>query len=235
MSAAVSKKAGVNSELEDFSMTGKKLVISATLVFAAAFPYQAGASTVSYSFLGPGVSGTVQLTYGSSTDSKYPGQAYEITGISGTFSDSNNGLNIVNAAVGPLEAINFATPESTNLLAPNDFSKFTVAAGTAHGALTYDNLYWPGGSPQTASSYPPHGGILDIYGLLFDIGGGKVVDLWSAGQTGPDPINYGVAVATSATALDYVSTGVVVSPEPATVALLGGGLLGLLAWRRRAS
>ena len=52
-----------------------------------------------------------------------------VTGISGTFSDSNNGLNIVNAPIGPLEPIKHDTPESTNLLAPNDFSRFAVAAG----------------------------------------------------------------------------------------------------------
>ena len=56
-----------------------------------------------------------------------------------------------------------------------------------------------------------HGGILDIYGLLFDIGGGRVVDLWSNGDfsgTGAGPIDYGVAVATHDTALDYVGGGV---------------------------
>ena len=173
------------------------------------------------------------MTYGSSTDSKYPGQAFEVTGISGTFSDLNNGLNIVNAAIGPLEAINVATPEPTNLLAPHDFSKFLVASGTAHGALTYDNLYWPGGSPQTASSYPPHGGILDIYGLLFDIGGGEVVDLFSNGQTGPGPINYGVGVGTSATELDYMHGGVSITPEPGTFVMLGSGIIGLGAILRR--
>ncbi len=178
------------------------------------------------------------MTYGTAADSKYPGQAFEVTGISGTFSDSNNGLNIVNASVGPLVAINHATPEPGNTLAPNDFSRFAVASGLPaqnNGFLTYDNLYWPGGSAPTASSYTAHGGILDIYGLMFDIGGGKVVDLWSNGSFTGGPFTYGVAVATSATSLDYVSAGVVVSPEPATFALLGGGLLGLLAWRRRAA
>src|SRR6185437_8588749 len=200
----------------------KKLVVSAALLLAASLPWQAKADTFNFDFAGPGVIGTVELTFGAATDAKYP-QAFEVTGISGTFSDSNNGLNIVNASIGPLEPIKHDTPEATNLLAPHDFSRFAVATGLPaqnNGFLTYDNLFYPGGSPPTASDYTVHGGILDIYGLMFDIGGGRVVDLWSNGDftgTGSGPIDYGVGLATSATALDYVSGGVTVSPEPGTV------------------
>jgi PEP-CTERM motif-containing protein len=224
--------------MNTFIMTRQKLVVSATLLLAASLPWQANASTFDFSFTGAGVSGTVELTYGAATDGKYP-QAFEVTGISGAFSDSNNGLNIVNAPIGPLEPIKHDTPEPTNLLAPDDFSRFAVAAGLPaqnHGFLTYDNLFYPTGSPQTASDYPFHGGFLDIYGLLFDIGGGRVVDLWSNGDfsgTGAGPIDYGVGVATHDTALDYVGGGVSVAPEPSAFVLLGSGLLGILVWRRR--
>src|SRR6478752_4743005 len=155
----------------------KALVVFATLCLAASYPLQAAANTFAFNFNGHGVGGTVQLTYGAATDAKYP-QAFEVTGISGTFSDSNNGLNIVNATIGPLEPIKHDTPEPTNLLAPHDFSRFAVATGLSpenNGFLTYDNLFYPSGSPATASDYPVHGGFLDIYGLLFDIGGGRVV------------------------------------------------------------
>ncbi len=218
----------------------KTLVVSATLLLAASLSSQANASTFDFSFAGPGVSGTVNLTYGAATDQKYS-QAFEVTGISGTFSDSNNGLSIVNAPIGPLEPIKHDMPEATNLLAPHDFSRFAVAAGLSpqnNGFLTYDNLFWPGGSPQTASNYPLHGGFLDIYGLMFDIAGGRVVDLWSNGDlsgTGTGHIDYGVAVATPDTALDYVHGGVSVVPEPSAVALLASGLLGILVWRRRSA
>ena len=110
-----------------------------------------------------------------------------------------------------------------------------ISALLHNGSPTYTNLYWPGGSPQTASDYPLHGGFLDIYGLLFDIGGGRVVDLWSNGDlsgTGNGPIDYGAAVATQARAMDYVSNGVSIGPEPSAFVLLGIGLAGMLAWRR---
>jgi PEP-CTERM motif-containing protein len=218
-------------------MTRKKLALSTTLIFAASLSFQANASTVDFGFAGPGVSGNVQLTYGTATDAKYP-QAFEVTGVSGTFSDSNNGLNIVNAPIGSLQPIKHDQPEPDNLLAPNDFSRFAVATGLSvdnNGVLTYDNLVYPGGSPQTASSYPFHGGVFDIYGLMFGIGGGRVVDVWSNGdmsQTGAGPIDYGVAVATADAALDYVGGGVSATPEPGALGLLGSGLLGMLFWRR---
>lgn len=217
----------------------KNRVFSATLLFAASLTYQAHASTVVLSFVGPGVSGTVDVTFGMTADSKYPG-AFEVTGVSGTFTDTNNSLNIVNASIGSLVPITRDTPEPGNLLAPNDFSRFAVASGLSpqnNGFLTYDNLYWPNGSQPTASDYTVHGGFLDIYGLMFNIGGGKVVDFWSNGDfsgTGHGPIDYGIAVATHDTALDYVGGGVSVTPEPNALILVGGGLAGLLAWRRRA-
>ena len=215
----------------------KTLAVSAALLLIAAFPMQAVASTSMFSFDGAGVSGTLRLTYGAAADAKYP-QAFEVTGISGTFSDSNNGLNIVNASVGSLVPITRDMPESTNLLAPNDFSRFAVTAGLPHGFLSYDNLLYPGGSPQTASDYPVHGGLLDIYGLMFNIGGGRVVNLWSNGDfsaAGTGPVDYGAAVATRAVSLDYVAGGVAVAavPEPETYALVLAALAGLGVTARR--
>jgi hypothetical protein len=177
------------------------------------------------------------LTYGAAADAKYPG-AYEITGIGGSFFDTNNGLNINNALVGSLVPINHATPEATNLLAPNDFSRFAVASGTspqANGFVTYDNLFWPDGSPQTASDYPPHGGFLDIYGLLFNVGNGQVVNIWSNGVGTNGMADYGASISTADNQLDYVASGVTTTttPEPGTLLLVGSGLVGVLGLRRR--
>jgi hypothetical protein len=222
--------------MEDLIFMRKQFVVPAALLFAASLPLHLGASTFDFSFAAPGASGAITLTYGTATDAKYS-QAFEVTGISGTFSDSNNGLSIVNTPILGLIAIKHDSPEPTNLLAPNDFSRFAVATGLSpqsNGFLTYDNLYWPGGSPQTASDYPPHGGFVDIYGLMFDIGGGRVVDFWSNGDTGTG-VDYGVAVATSAMALDYVAGGGTITPEPSGLALIGIGLVGILIWRRRAA
>ena len=200
---------------------------------------QARATIATVNFIGPGVSGSLMLTYGVATDATYP-EAYEVTGISGTFSDSNNALNIVNAPVGPLVPIKHDAPHADNLLAPNDFSRFAVASGLPPingGFLTYDNLFWPGGSPPTASDYDAHGGFLDIYALMFEIGGGRVVNFWSNGEFG-GVVDYGVAVATADEALDYVEGGVSATaaiPEPGSLWLLASGVLGLLFWRERAA
>jgi hypothetical protein len=204
----------------------------AAVMVIAAVSLGSTAHAGTFGFSGPGVSGSIDLTSGAATDSTYS-NAFVVTGISGTFSDSN--IGILNAPIGMLEPRNFATPEAGNLLAPNSFSRFAVAAGLPplnNGFLTYDNLFWPGGSPQTTSDYPFGGGFLDIYGLLFDIGDGRVVNFWSNGDSGSG-VDYGVAVATSAMSLDldYVIGGVVV-PEPGSLALLVAGIALFAAIRR---
>jgi hypothetical protein len=203
--------------------------VSAAICLAALAPLQTQAATATINFAGTGVSGTLALVYGPATDAKVT-QGFEVTGISGTFTDTNNGLNIVNASIGGLVAITRDTPEPDNTLAPKDFSRFAVATGldpvVSHGFLTYDNLFYPGGSPKTAFDYPASGGVLDIYGLMFTIGGGRVVNFWSAGTFNPAvPATYGVAVATASNALDYVGDGITASvPEPASMLQLLAGL-----------
>lgn len=169
------------------------------------------AATLNLRFVGPGVSGNLDVTYGTTADGKYS-QAFEATGISGTFTDTNNGLNIVDATITGLVPLNISSPEPTNLLAPANFSKFAIASGSAFGDFSYDNLIWPTGSVQTATDYAGAGGYLDIYGLLFTIDGGYTVNFWSNGATGGS-VDYGVGVATSSLQYDYVSAGVSVVPE----------------------
>ena len=211
-------------------MRSMVLFFAAALVLAASSSL-AYADTFQFGFTGAGVSGTVALTYGAATDARYS-QAFAVTGISGSFSDSN--LGIVDATISGLQPINHATPDPTNLLAPDDFSRFAVATGTEHGSESYDNLFYPGGSPQTATDYPFSGGFLDIYGLLADIGDGRVLNIWSNGlEPGNDAVDYGVAVVTSAESLDYVGGGVAVTPEPGSLGLLATGLVGAFVRRLR--
>jgi hypothetical protein len=200
---------------------------------------QAHADTVGIKLGGAGgISGTVVLSYGPASDSKYPGQGFEITAVGGTFTDTT--LGIVDAPITSLVPINHATPIDvpTNTAAPDDFSHFAVATGLpieSSGFITYDNLFWPDGAPPTALKFDGAGGFIDIYGLLFTIGGaapaGTVVDLYNNGVgafSGIDYGGFGVVVATAETQLDRVMAGVTATaPEPSTWAMILLGFVGL--------
>jgi hypothetical protein len=232
---------------------------AAAILALAVAASSAKAATAVINFSGPGISGSVTVTYGSATDanyngtnSNYPGTGYEVTGISGTFSDSNNGLNIVNAAITGLVPISPAPPNDPgNTTAPADFSFLNnilnpnnVLGPNNHAPppatyyqLSYDNLYWPGGAPPIVFDWTFAGGPLDIYGLLFTVGVGggntDIVNLWYNGNGAPQGFEgYGVAVIDSnSNAVDYVAGSV---PEPSTWAmmLIGFAGLGFAGYRR---
>ena len=228
-------------------MTSNRTFIQAALILAS-LSFQAKASTFTFDFAGSGVSGAITVTYGAATDTKVT-TGHVVNGVTGTYSDSNLGLNIVNAAITGLVPINPTAPDSTNFLAPADFSRFTASGLDSVGdmppapgapaptSLSYDNLFYPGGSPGVATDYPFGGGVLDIYGLIFALNNGDVVNLWSNGVPPGGSLSYGAAVVngTNNQALDYESAGVQVTPEPSSLALIAGGLFGLLALRKRAA
>ena len=208
--------------------TKNTIAMLALLTLAAIGPANAG--MYSFDFTGPGVSGSLILTYGPATDDYYP-NAFEVTAISGTITNTNGGLNLIDAPVGALLPITNDPPHTGNTMAPYNLSRYPVA-GYVYNTLNYDNLFWPGGSPQTANDYPLFGGFLDIYGLMFEIdGGSKVVNFWSNGLY-DGYVHYGMAVADANGMYDYQSDSVVVVSEPGAALLLGAPLLGLLARRR---
>lgn len=227
-------------------MSPKRLFAIGCLVVASLGVAQA--ASFSFSISGPGISGDIELTYGpNSNTGVLPGTSpnpvdpigsFIVTGISGTFTDSN--IGILNTTITGFVPSNPANPEHNNLLAPRSFGFFAIGSGiatpggTAPG-FSYDNLVYPGGSPQTASDYPFHGGFLDIYGVVFNTDSGKSVNLWSNGDFGGGPV-YGVGVTDGATVLDYVNT-ISVVPEPAEMTVVTGmlALAGVAIVRRRAS
>ncbi|HEY0206589.1 MAG TPA: PEP-CTERM sorting domain-containing protein [Acetobacteraceae bacterium] len=212
-----------------------RLLPAAALLAAVSSVSQARADVAAFGFSGGGVSGSVVLTYGPDAVVGDPPGAYVITNASGTFSDLN--IGIAGAAITGVAPSAPASPEPTNLLAPKSFGFYPITSGVpAPGGASapgfaYDDLFYPGGSPQTASDYPFHGGFLDIYGAVFTIAGNRAVNLWSDGDDGTG-LTYGVGVTDGTNVLDYVFSGVAV-PEPGSFGLFGIGLLSALAWRRR--
>jgi hypothetical protein len=242
---------------EEQSMS--RTAISSTSLFsvavalsALAIAQPASAAIFAFNLNGSGISGSIQLTYEANNNTGVlpetspnpvdPIGSYIVTGINGTFSNANIGIS--NAAITGIVASHPGNPTADNLLAPHSFGFYTVASGIpapdGHIApgLSYDNLFYPAGSPQAASDYPFHGGFFDIYGLVFTLDDGNAVNLWSNGDFGGGAI-YGAAVTDGETVLDYTENPVALAavPEPATWALMlaGFGLVGAAMRRRHAA
>ncbi len=213
---------------------------TAALLAAATLACQAQAADYIFNFRGSGVSGSIDLTYATNPNTGViPGNlspntvdpigSYIVTGATGTFSDAN--IGITNAAITGIVLSNPSNPETSNYYAPHSFGWYSI---NGQPGFSYDNLFYPGGSPRTASDYPFHGGVFDIYGIVFDIAGGDAVNLWSNGAA-PWGFSYGVGVTDGVSVLDY--TGPVSAPEPAAWALMLLGVAGvggaLRASRRR--
>jgi PEP-CTERM motif len=209
----------------------KNLFAAGVVIATLTLGLRANADTVSFGFSGAGVSGSGTLTFGMDPVQGDPNGAYAITEITGTFSDAT--LNITNEAITGLVAINPGIPQGAPFPASLTVLNVTGLAST----ISYDNLFYPGGSPITCTDYPGAGGFLDIYGVLFTLANGDAVDFWSNGTfaEGP-PLSYGVAVANSAmSVVDYQSGGIAAFavPEPGSLGLLAVGLLGTLTCRFR--
>src|SRR5215469_6402933 len=145
------------------------LAVAATLAASPA----ARADSYIFSFSGGGLSGSGIITVSSVPVPGVPG-AVQITGVTGTFSDSNAGIS--NAAITGVQGTSLPSginPDGT----------FIPPGSQADGfGFSYDNLFFTNGmSPAVCPPPPPGdphepypfgGGYFDIYGLLFNVQGG---------------------------------------------------------------
>ena len=214
------------------------------LVAAMACAPAAFANEMNYafSFNGSGVtaSGTFQVGSQSTNSATPPG--YEITGISGTFSDTNVGVS--GAITGLYTPVSYVS----NTLA-NPGIAFTT------GGLSYDDLFYPAGNSPAVCltlisgvpvlTYPFSGGYFDIFGVAFNVAGGYTGAFWSNGNVGGGPIVYAAGLADANGLVDNPNAGpdsgvppgrfgsftvrLVPVPEPNSLPLFAIGLFGLVA------
>ena len=208
------------------------------------------AGTVQFSFSGGGItsSGTMTIVQApDNTSGVSTPNTFEITGITGTFTDTNDGVSgSITGLYTPISYVNALTA--------------TSAAFTGAG-LSYDDLFFAGAdSPIDCPGYPFGGGYFDVYGVAFNLSDGDVGEFFSNGVLpgNPDAL-YAAADASSTAILDEPNAGsttepngvlgsFTATPEPDTLLMLPGGfaviaMIGffrrsrtqVLNWHRRAA
>jgi hypothetical protein len=162
-----------------------------------------------------------------------PAGASRITAISGSFSDSADG--IVNAAVGGLIPISPGNERDPvfDPLPPSSLSFVDYAPPS--GFFSYDDLYFAAGSPIDCGTFPFPGTFLDDFGAAFTVAGGYTVNIWGDGNLhGPGTTAYGINVVRDGSLVSSSFDGLsgTAVPEPSTWALMLVAF-GALGWRLR--
>lgn len=139
------------------------------------FATNAGASVVRIHFQGAVGSGYADLTLGpaSSTDTVDPNHVPPaITDASGSF----NG-----AAIPGVQPLDHATVPDGETLIPSSYSLFSIPGYGDHDGVSFDNLFYPDGSPMICFIngmfvFPFSGGFLDLMGVMFPLDNGGFLD-----------------------------------------------------------
>lgn len=197
----------------------------ALFALAAALAISSVASAQSYDFTitGSGVNASGVLTVAATAT---PG-VYSITGISGTYSDSN-GTPVVDAAITGL----YPDPTNAQIL-------------TTSYLFSLDNLLYPAGNSPTVCFWGTcnSGQSLDVTGFVFDVAGGNEVGIWGDAGTGfPGPYNVGRDIdgvyqdgGNNGVGVMFTANEVAVPDGGTTLLLLGLAVAGLAGIRRKFS
>ena len=225
--------------------TGRTGLLPACAMLAIlAFAPYASANVTRIHFNGAAGSGYADLTLqsagaGDVINPSHPPLA--ITNASGKFNSATiTGVRGIDHTTAPGEVL------------PYSYSLFSIPGYGDHDGVSYNNLFYPNGSPlicfvDGSLVYPFSGGFLDLMGVMFVLDNGDFLDLWSFGDTAPGffgpswpgGLTYGMKLIQptgeggyAVLALPPFANASV--PEPNFVWLLGAAVLGLFAWRRSA-
>lgn len=147
------------------------------------------AADIDFQLSGSGISATGMLSGNYVSLSGFSGDVFEVTGATGTFSDTTDGLSGTFSGV---------EPGMTYTSVPSNGNHDSINAPGQ--PASFDNILYPGGNSPVVCDpifYPFHGGLLDIYGLMLTTnltGAGQgLVNIWSNGNLPGLGLDWGVS------------------------------------------